>query len=115
MGVQDPLPDKRYFGIREAAELCEVEPHVLRYWEAEFPRLTPVRRGGNRRYYRPDDVHLIRRIRYLLKDCKYTIEGARKQLQAEADPVGPTEVLRDIRRELADILEELEGAPGGRS
>lgn len=111
MGVQDPLPDKRYFGIREVAELCEVEPHVLRYWEEEFPRLAPARRGGNRRYYRPADVHLVRRIRYLLKDCKYTIEGARKQLDAEADPAGPVEVLRDVRRELAGILEELDRPP----
>jgi DNA-binding transcriptional MerR regulator len=112
MGVEDPLPDKRYFGIREVADLCDVEPHVLRYWEDEFPRLAPVRRSGNRRYYRPGDVHLVRRIRYLLRDCKYTIEGARKQLQADADPVGPVEVLRDVRRELADILEALDGPPG---
>ncbi|HKJ70347.1 MAG TPA: MerR family transcriptional regulator [Gammaproteobacteria bacterium] len=117
MGVEDPLPDKRYFGIREVAGLCAVEPHVLRYWEEEFPPLSPVRRSGNRRYYRPADVHLIRRIRYLLKDCKFTIEGARKQLQADSDPAGSVEVLRDVRRELAGILEELDGPPadGSRS
>ena len=108
MGVEDPLPDKRFFGIREVADLCDVEPHVLRYWEEEFPRLAPTRRSGNRRYYRPADVRLARRIRYLLRDCKYTIEGARKQLRTETDPVGPVEVLRDIRRELVTILEELD-------
>ena len=114
MGVEDPLPDKRYFGIREVAELCDVEPHVLRYWEEEFPDLAPLRRGGNRRYYRPADVRLVRRIRYLLKDCKYTMEGAREQLAAGEAAAGPIEVLRDVRRELGAILDQLDGPPFGR-
>lgn len=114
MGVEDPLPDKRYFGIREVAELCDVEPHVLRYWEEEFPDLAPLRRGGNRRYYRPGDVHMVRRIRYLLRDCKYTIEGAREQLAAGSDPAGPVEVLREVRRELTAILAQLDAPPAGR-
>ena len=105
-----PLPDKRFFGIREVAELCGVEPHVLRYWEEEFPRLRPLRRGGNRRYYRPADVQLIRRIRYLLRDCKYTIEGARRRLEdGDGAPAEPGQVLREVRGELEGILRRLDG------
>ncbi|MEF8794115.1 MerR family transcriptional regulator [Thiohalorhabdus sp.] len=114
MGIEDPLPNKRYFGIRQVAELCEVAPHVLRYWEEEFPDLAPLRRGGNRRYYRATDVHLVRRIRYLLKDCKYTIEGAREQLAGGTDRTGPVEELREVRRELAAIRDQLDGPPAGR-
>ena len=60
------IPGKRYFTIGEVAELCEVKPHVLRYWEQEFPSLNPVKRRGNRRYYQRQDVVLIRQIRSLL-------------------------------------------------
>ena len=109
-----PLPDKRYFGIREVAELCGVRPHVLRHWEREFPRLNPPRGGSNRRYYRPQDVHLIRRIRFLLWDCRYTIEGARRRLEEPED--APAEVLRAIRGELAAIRDQLDRTvePGSR-
>ncbi len=115
-GTGPPLPDKRYFGIREVAELCGVRPHVLRYWEQEFPRLSPPRGGGNRRYYRPRDIHLIRRIRYLLWDCRYTIEGARRYLETgKPDPPKeetPVELLKELRAELAALLEELDRPPG---
>jgi DNA-binding transcriptional MerR regulator len=62
------IPGKRYFTIGEVAELCDVKPHVLRYWEQEFPQLKPVKRRGNRRYYQRHDVLLIRQIRSLLYD-----------------------------------------------
>ena len=58
-----PIPPKRYFTIGEVGELCAVKPHVLRYWEAEFPQLKPVKRRGNRRYYQRQDVILIREIK----------------------------------------------------
>ena len=61
-----PIPPKRYFTIGEVGELCSVKPHVLRYWEAEFPQLKPVKRRGNRRYYQRQDVILIREIKKLL-------------------------------------------------
>lgn len=116
MAAEEPLPDKRFFGIREAAELCSVEPHVLRYWEEAFPHLCPERRGGNRRCYRPEDVRLARHIRYLLRDCKYTIEGARKRLETERrQAAGPLDVLREVRTELSAILEELDAGSPGRS
>ncbi len=62
------IPGKRYFTIGEVSELCAVKPHVLRYWEQEFPQLNPVKRRGNRRYYQRQDVLMIRQIRSLLYD-----------------------------------------------
>ena len=70
------IPGKRYFTIGEVSELCGVKPHVLRYWEQEFPRLSPVKRRGNRRYYQRQDVVLIRQIRSLLYEQGFTIKGA---------------------------------------
>lgn len=82
-----PIPAKRYFTIGEVADLCGVKPHVLRYWEQEFTQLRPVKRRGNRRYYQHHEVLMIRRIRDLLYDQGFTINGARNRLQelAHAD------------------------------
>ena len=102
-----PVPDKRYFAIGEVSELCRVKPHVLRYWEQEFPQLTPVKRRGNRRYYQPADVHLIRRIRGLLYEEGFTIGGARQRLESEAcGDEGPldADAARRFRAELEDVL-----------
>lgn len=74
------IPSKRYFTIGEVSDLCDVKPHVLRYWEQEFPQLKPVKRRGNRRYYQRQDVMIIRNIRSLLYEQGYTIGGARLQL-----------------------------------
>ena len=74
------IPGKRYFTIGEVSDLCLVKPHVLRYWEQEFPQLKPVKRRGNRRYYQHEDVLIIRNIRSLLYEQGYTISGARLQL-----------------------------------
>lgn len=75
-----PIPAKRYFTIGEVSELCGVKPHVLRYWEQEFTQLKSVRRRGNRRYYQHHEVLLIRRIRELLYEQGFTINGARNRL-----------------------------------
>lgn len=77
-----PIPAKRYFTIGEVAVLCDVKPHVLRYWEQEFTQLRPVKRRGNRRYYQHHEVLMIRRIRELLYERGFTISGARNQLQS---------------------------------
>lgn len=77
------IPGKRYFTIGEVSELCGVKPHVLRYWEQEFPSLSPVKRRGNRRYYQRQDVVLIRQIRSLLYEEGFTIGGARQRLEGE--------------------------------
>ena len=75
-----PIPAKRYFTIGEVGELCDVKPHVLRYWEQEFTQLRPVKRRGNRRYYQHHEVVMIRRISDLLYSQGFTISGARNQL-----------------------------------
>jgi len=75
-----PIPAKRYFTIGEVGALCDVKPHVLRYWEQEFTQLKPVKRRGNRRYYQHQEVLLIRRIRELLYEQGFTINGARSRL-----------------------------------
>jgi DNA-binding transcriptional MerR regulator len=79
------IPAKRYFTIGEVSDLCGVKPYVLRYWEQEFTQLKPMKRRGNRRYYQHHEVLLIRRIRDLLYEQGFTINGARNRL---ADVVG---------------------------
>ena len=98
------IPEKRYFAIGEVSDLCQVKPHVLRYWEQEFPQLRPVKRRGNRRYYKFQDVEMVRQIRSLLYEEGFTIGGARKQLkeQGKSHPEG------SVAQQLADIREELE-------
>ena len=81
-----PIPAKRYFTIGEVSDLCAVKPHVLRYWEQEFTQLKPVKRRGNRRYYQHHEVLLIRRIRDLLYEQGFTINGARHRLESDALP-----------------------------
>src|SRR5690606_11933421 len=76
-----PIPAKRYFTIGEVGELCDLKPHVLRYWDQEFTQLRPMKRPGSRRYYQHHEVLMIRRIRELLYDQGFTISGARNKLQ----------------------------------
>jgi DNA-binding transcriptional MerR regulator len=105
-----PIPGKRYFTIGEVSELCGVKPHVLRYWEQEFPQLKPAKRRGNRRYYQRHDVLMVRQIRSLLYDQGFTISGARQQLSGEnakQDLSQTHQVLRQMRLELEEILQVL--------
>ena len=108
------IPGKRYFTIGEVSELCAVKPHVLRYWEQEFPTLKPVKRRGNRRYYQRHDVVLIRQIRSLLYEQGYTIGGARQKLAGnsseEEEAVTNSNVqqaIRQTRVELEELLQFL--------
>lgn len=109
-----PIPDKLYFNIGEVAKLCDVKPHVLRYWEEEFSSLSPVKRRGNRRYYQRKDVLLVRQIKDLLYVQGFTIEGAKAQLVAvthtEKEVVVDTsvEALQKLLHDLENILVELE-------
>jgi DNA-binding transcriptional MerR regulator len=122
--VLPPIPAKRYFTIGEVSELCGVKPHVLRYWEQEFTQLKPVKRRGNRRYYQHHEVLLIRRIRELLYEQGFTINGARNRLdshgamveeanEAEANAAASgegTTALVDVdqlRKELLHVLDLL--------
>lgn len=99
-----PIPSKRYFTIGEVSDLCAVKPHVLRYWEQEFPQLKPVKRRGNRRYYQRHDVVLIRQIRSLLYVEGFTISGARNRLAI--DNPAPPEGSRE--QAIQTLIEELE-------
>jgi DNA-binding transcriptional MerR regulator len=101
------IPGKRYFTIGEVSELCAVKPHVLRYWEQEFPQLKPVKRRGNRRYYQREDVLTIRQIRSLLYDQGYTIGGARQRMTGEGDSAGDPARIRAVIEETIRELEEL--------
>lgn len=99
------IPAKRYFTIGEVSDLCAVKPHVLRYWEQEFPQLKPLKRRGNRRYYQRHDVLLIRQIRGLLYDHGFTIGGAKQQLSdtEETSSVDPV-LIKQFRLELEELL-----------
>lgn len=109
------IPGKRYFAIGEVSELCAVKPHVLRYWEQEFPQLKPIKRRGNRRYYQRHDVLLIRQIRSLLYEHGFTIGGARQRLMGSngetlerKDKPHNKQLLLQLRTELEDILKLLD-------
>ncbi len=104
------IPGKRYFKIGEVSELCGVKPHVLRYWEQEFPQINPVRRTGNRRYYQRQDVIVVRQIRSLLYDQGFTIQGARQRLtggEAKQDQTQVRQLVRQMILELEGLLQVL--------
>jgi len=115
------IPDKLYFKIGEVSELLGVEPYVLRYWETEFTVLQPKKSGTGHRLYRRKDVELLLRIKHLLKEKRFTIEGARQTLHSEARTpkaaraskprvqaeLFGNDALPEIRRELVDILQLL--------
>jgi DNA-binding transcriptional MerR regulator len=111
------IPDKPYFKIGEAARLCGVKPYVLRYWETEFKSLKPQKTRSQQRLYKRRDVELLLKIRHLLYDKRYTIEGARTRLRAlghdeegpvPAQPAAQTgiapETLRKIKQGLQDLI-----------
>ena len=91
--------------IREAADELDLPAHVLRFWESKFPQLRPLKRGGGRRYYRPEDIALLRRIRQCLYQDGYTIRGVQKLLGGAAGDADPREAVA------APTLFTLEAAP----
>jgi len=104
------IPGKRYFTIGEVSDLCAVKPHVLRYWEQEFPQLKPLKRRGNRRYYQRHDVIIIRQIRSLLYEHGFTIGGARLKLsgnEAKDDSNQSQQIIKQLRSELEEVLDLL--------
>lgn len=122
-----PIPNKLYFPIREVAELTGVEAYVLRFWEKEFPMLSPVKESSGHRRYRRKDIETVFEIKRLLYDQGFTIPGARTRLQKAnssalplfAGPDGgkgtkhpgspsPTATLRQIRRSLNELLSLLD-------
>ena len=118
------IPDKLYFRIGDVSRLAGVKPYVLRYWESEFPSISPKKSGTGHRLYRRKDVELILEIKHLLYEKRFTIEGARKAIDARGKtaaakaPVtkpaaqaglfgSPAPDLSRIRGELEDILKLL--------
>jgi DNA-binding transcriptional MerR regulator len=109
------IPDKPFFKIGEAARLCAVKPFVLRYWETEFRSIKPQKTRSRQRLYRRQDVELVLRIRHLLYDQRFTIEGARARLrelghdEAPPPPLPPPRVDLDTLRKLKEAVTELIG------
>jgi len=105
-----PIPDKIYFTIGEVAKLCDLEPHVLRYWEQEFTQLSPSKRR-KRRYYQRNDVVLVRRIKNLLYEERFSIKGARRQLEGQLNKSNINQQkntkINSVINELESILEDL--------
>ncbi|WP_448662781.1 MerR family transcriptional regulator [Sphingomonas sp. CJ20] len=107
-----PAPTKAAGALRTIGELAQDigrPQHILRYWETRFPQLRPLTRAGNRRYYRPDDVALVRRIDALLSQEGYTIRGVQRLLESErprSAAKSSVESLVEIRDTLVAALEE---------
>jgi len=109
---------KLYYSISEVSEITGLEPHVLRYWETEFEELKPRKNRAGRRVYTDADIATVQRVQYLLKEDKYTIEGAKQVLareaaQASSQPAGAAPPLRqtlvELRAFLQDLLDRLPG------
>lgn len=122
-----PLPDKLFFKIGEVAQIVGVKPHVLRYWESEFPSLRPMKTRGSHRVYRRQDVELVMSIARLLHDEGYTIAGARKSLRQKQRAGSPEAKRKDpgvarevalraellaVRRDLSELLGKLDSLAG---
>lgn len=104
---------KQYYKIKEVAEILDVPQSTLRFWEKEFPMIKPIRSSHNIRYYRPQDIELLRIIHYLIKDKGLKIEAAREQLRSNKHNVSRrVEIiyrLKSVRSELANLLVALGG------
>ena len=108
------IPDKLYFRIGEVADLCRLPAYVLRFWESEFPQLKPVKSSTGQRMYRKRDVESVLRIKQLLYEQGFTIQGARQHLRAEAKadknqstipfPAHSSAEIQHIRQGLREIL-----------
>jgi DNA-binding transcriptional MerR regulator len=109
-------PQREFYSIGEVCELFDLKPHVLRYWETQFPALSPPKNRAGNRVYRQKDLELIALIQHLVRDERYTLEGARarieelKQEGAAADVAGSAlerSFVRSLRAELEELLEIL--------
>ncbi len=109
--MTDKQIKKLYHSIGEVGERVDLEPHVLRYWETEFPGLKPRKNRAGRRVYTEADIAAVRRIKHLLREEKYTIEGARQVLRRartdDEDEAAPREELKRLRTLLVNMAEQL--------
>jgi Predicted transcriptional regulators len=117
-----PIPDKEYFSIGEVSQITQVPKHTLRYWENEFKLLRPVRKSSGQRRYHKEDVELVFKIKDLLYNKRYTIEGVKKyltggkrkkltdlqsDLNLDIEHLPDSKILREIKEELKQILKFL--------
>jgi DNA-binding transcriptional MerR regulator len=121
MAAETRIPDKDEFKIGEVCEIAGVKPFVLRYWETEFPDLSPAKGAGGQRTYTRADVELILHIKQLLYEERFTVAGAKKRLAEEAPAPAPPppvaldmgageqveslhDLLADVRREIGEVI-----------
>jgi len=108
LAIMGEIPEKNYFRIGEVSRILAVQPYVIRYWESEFRSVRPVRTRSDQRLYRRRDVEELLAIKKLLYEERFTINGARKQLQRRGQAIPPPgeqdrEILRKIESGLRDI------------
>ncbi len=106
MPAKAPMPDKLYFRIKEVTEITGLAAYVLRFWESEFPAIRPKRTESGQRLYRKSDIETILKIKYLLYEKKFTIQGARKHLKSK-DSCHGTEPANSFLDEIAAELESI--------
>jgi DNA-binding transcriptional MerR regulator len=104
MQAANAIPDKLFFKIGEVCEITDIQPHVLRYWETEFPQLAPQKNRAGQRVYRRRDVELVLHIKRLLKEEGYTIAGAKKRLAQEMR--GGSAKLKVVTNEMTEMAQE---------
>ncbi len=114
--MNDRIAAKEYYSIGEVCGITDLKPHVLRYWESQFPVLKPTKNAAGNRVYRRREIKLIQLLRHLLYREKYTIDGARQKLDqlrkqgklAKASRLAmDSEMVRDVRREMDSLVEVL--------
>lgn len=106
--TEPEIPDRLYFKIGDVCRIAKIQPYVLRYWETEFPTLSPTKSKSGQRVYSREDLDVILRIKNLLYEKGFTIAGAKKQLenQGSLDNTGGEDV-KKIRQELQNVLKQL--------
>ena len=103
------IPSKLYFTIGEVSELCDVKPSALRYWEQEFKQLQKLERRANRRYYKREDILFVRRVKELVHEQGYTINGARQHLAAQSKKPQASDLVDSIVYfDIDEIIGDLE-------
>lgn len=102
------IPDKLYFTIGEVSELCGVKQHVLRYWEQQFSQLQNLERRANRRYYKREDILFVRKLRGLLHEQGFTINGARQHLKIEQAEPDSLEGVSVKSASIGELIEDLQ-------
>ncbi len=98
------MMDKKFYNITEVSKIIGRNASTIRFWETKFKKIQPLKRAGGRRFYRPEDIDLLKEINELLNTQKLTIDGAIKQLNARSNKIDKvlTDQLKDIVRDLKE-------------